>query len=121
MSHHSTASEPGLNDTPSKGGTIRKLFGGGEEGAGQVPKKYSRKGKLNEKNSFTPINPKRYSCHGLKKIHTTNLMTKKIPAARKFPTTPHPHNFSSGPSLNQNYVFHFLLMIKLPVREGNAL
>ena len=37
------------------------------------------------------------------------------------PPPPHPHNFSSGPSLNQNYVFHFLLMTKLPVREGNAL
>ena len=31
-----------------------------------------------------------------KKIHTRNLITKKIPVARKFPT---PHNFSNGPSL----------------------
>ena len=31
----------------SKGRTIRKLIGG--EGAGEVQKKYSRKGKLNEK------------------------------------------------------------------------
>ena len=32
-----------------------------------------------------------------KKIHTRNLLTKKIPAARKFPF---PHNFSNGPSLS---------------------
>ena len=30
-------------------------------------------------------------------IHTTNLITKKIPAPQKFPTPP--HNFSNGPSL----------------------
>ena len=29
-------------------------------------KTYSRKGKLNEKKSCTPINPKKYSCYGLK-------------------------------------------------------
>ena len=54
--------------------------GGGEGGvgeAGEVQKIYSRKGKLNEKNSCTPINPKKYSCYGLKKIHTRNLITKK--------------------------------------------
>ena len=63
--------------------------GGGEGGeAGEVQKIYSRKGKLNEKNSCTPINPKKFSCYGLKKIHTRNLITKKIPAAQKFPTPP---------------------------------
>ena len=41
-----------------------------------------------KKNSCTPINPKKYSCKGLKKIHTRNLITKKIPAARKFPSPP---------------------------------
>ena len=55
-------------------------------GGAEVQEKYSRKGKLNEKNSRTPINPKKYSCYGLKKIHTRNLITKKIPAARKFPS-----------------------------------
>ena len=30
-----------------------------------------------KKNSCTPINPKKYSCHVLKKIHTRNLITKK--------------------------------------------
>ena len=34
---------------------------------GEVLKKYSRKGKLNEKNSCTPINPKKYSCYGPKR------------------------------------------------------
>ena len=45
-------------------GTLENLWGGGSE----VQKKNSRKGKLNEKNSCTPINPKKYSCYGLKKI-----------------------------------------------------
>ena len=35
-----------------------------------------------KKNSCTPINPKKYSCYGLKQIHTRNLITKKIPPAR---------------------------------------
>ena len=46
-------------------------------GAGEVQKKNSRKGKLNEKNSCKPINPKKYSCYGLKKIR-----------ARKIPSPP---------------------------------
>ena len=45
---------------------------------------------------------------------------KKFLWLENFPTPPPPHNFTNGPSLNQNYVFHFLLMTKLPVREGNA-
>ena len=59
----------------------------------------------------------------LKKIHTRNLITKKNSCGSKIPhhLSPSPHNFSSGPSLNQNYVSYFLLMTKLPVREGNAL
>ena len=40
-----------------------------------------------KKNSCTPINPKKYSCYGLKKIHT------KIPAARKFPFPSRPITF----------------------------
>ena len=36
-----------ISTTSVKGRTIRKLMGGG--GAGEVQKKYSRKGKLNEK------------------------------------------------------------------------
>ena len=36
-----------------------------------------------------------------KKMHTRNLMRKKIPAARTFPSPlpPPPHNFSDGPSI----------------------
>ena len=116
VSLHSMASEPGLTDAHLRDGPLQNLW---REGRAKYQKKYLRKGKLNEKNSCTPINPKKYLCYALKKIHTRNLITKKIPAARKFPTPP-PHNFSNGPSLNQNYVFHFLLMTKLPVREGNA-
>ena len=41
-----------------KGRTIRKLTGGGGRD-GEEQKKYSYKGKLNEKNSCTPINPKK--------------------------------------------------------------
>ena len=59
-------------------------------GAVEVQKKNSRQGKLNEKNACTPINPKRYSCYGLKKIHKRNLITKTIPAAGKFPPPPPP-------------------------------
>ena len=37
-----------------------------------------------KKNSCTPINRKKYSCYGLKKIHRRNLITKNIPGAQKF-------------------------------------
>ena len=59
-----------------KGRTIRKLMGG-RGGRAKYKKKYSRKGKLKEKDSCTPINPKKYSCYDLKTIHTSNLITKK--------------------------------------------
>ena len=49
-----------------------------------------------KKNSCTPINPNKYSRNGLKNIHSKNLITKKISAARKFPTLP-----SNGPSLKK--------------------
>ena len=35
-------------------------------GMGEVQKRCSPKEKLREKNSCTPINPKKYSCYGLK-------------------------------------------------------
>ena len=51
---------------------------------------------------------KKYSYYDLKRIHSRNLIAKKIPAARKFPFTsnptpppPPPHNFSNGPSLSK--------------------
>ena len=40
-------------------------MGGGEGGGRSTKKKNPRKGKLNEKNSCTPINAKKYSCYGL--------------------------------------------------------
>ena len=46
-------------------------------GAGEVQKKYSRKGKSNEKNSCTPINPKKYSCYRLKKNSYKELDNEK--------------------------------------------
>ena len=39
-------------------GLLENLGWGGGGGGGEVQKKYSVKGKLNEKNSCTPINPK---------------------------------------------------------------
>ena len=79
-------------------GPLEDLWGGGGGGAGEVQKKNSRKGKLNEKNSCTPINSKTYSCYGLKKIYTRNLVTKKNSCGSKIPLPP-PHNFSNSPSL----------------------
>ena len=58
---------------------------GGGGGSGEVQKKSSRKGKLNEKNSCTPINPKKYSCFGLKIIRTRNLITRKNSCGSKIP------------------------------------
>ena len=59
-----------------------------------------------KKNSCTPIDPKKYPCYGLKKIHTRNMITKKISCCSKIPLLPPPppHNFSNGPSLNQHPV-----------------
>ena len=42
---------------------------------------YSRKGKLNEKNLYTPINPKKYSCYGLKLKFMKEFDKEKISAA----------------------------------------
>ena len=50
-----------------------------------------------KKNSCTPINPKKYSCYGLKKIDTRNLITKKYSCVSKIPHPP--NNFPNGPSL----------------------
>jgi len=45
---------PSSQQTRVRDGPLENVSGGG----GEVQKKYSRKGKLNEKNSCTPINPK---------------------------------------------------------------
>ena len=69
-------------------------------GGGRSTKKIFAQGKIKgKKNSCTKINPKRYSCHGLKTIHTRNLITKKNSCGSKIP---HPsNNFSNGPPLNE--------------------
>ena len=91
---------PSLHDYEGKllrDGPLENLWGGRAK-----YKKKSRKGKLNEKNSCTPINPKKYSCYGLKKKSYKEFDDeKKIPAARKFPSPP--HNFCNGPSLISHF------------------
>ena len=67
---------------------------------GEVQKNIRARENEMKKNSCTPINPKKYSCYGLKKIHTRNLITKKNSCGSKIPLPPAPHNFSNGPSLN---------------------
>ena len=100
------------HSSSTKGRTIRKLMGG--EGAGEVQKKYSGKGKFNEKKSYTPINPpKIFMLWPKKKSYKEN-----IPAARKSPPPPCPHNFSNGPFLRSSdlttVVYH------LPPIPGNS-
>ena len=51
------------------------------------------------KNSCTPINPKKYSCDGLKKSNKEFGNEKKFLRLEKSPPPP-PHNFSNGPSLS---------------------
>ena len=78
-------------------GPLENLWGGGRA-------KYKKKIRAREnemkKNSCTPINPKKYSCNGLNKIHAKNLITKKNSCSSKIPLPP--HNFSNGPSLMLN-------------------
>ena len=78
---------------------LENLWGGG----GVVGlAKYKTNIRARESNSCTPINPKKYSCYDLKKIHTSNLMTKKNSCGSKIPhPPPAPHNFSNGLSLKQ--------------------
>ena len=75
--------------------------GGGEGGRAAVEYKkniYSRKAKLNEKNLCTPINPKKYSCYGLKLKFMKEFDNEKNFRGTKIPHPP-PHNSSNGPSL----------------------
>ena len=59
-------------------------------GGGRAKYKKNIRARENEmkKNSCTPINPKKYSCYGLKKIHTRNLTTKKNSCGSKIPLPP---------------------------------
>ena len=71
----------------SNGRTIRKLMGGG----GEVQKKYSCKGELNEKKICMPINPKKtFMLRSKKNSYKEFHNKKKIPAARKSPPPPSP-------------------------------
>ena len=80
-------------------GPIENLWGGGR--AGEVLKKYSRKGKIKRKKFMhANLNPRKYSCYGLKIFHTGNLITKKkFCSFLQLENSPPPHNFSNGPSL----------------------
>ena len=90
---------------PLKDGPLENL-----RGDGRTTKKYSRKGKSNEKNSCTPINPKKiFMPCPKKKIHTRNLITKKNSYG---PKIPHPHhNFSNGPSLMKPLLYALCIII----------
>ena len=61
----------------AKGPTIRKLMWGVIGGGGEVQKKYSRKGKLNEKNSCTPINPK--NIHAMVSARGSVMILRRAP------------------------------------------
>ena len=54
-----------------------------------------------EKKLCTSINPKKYSCFGLKEIRTKNLITKKNSCGSKIPFPPPLNNLSNGPPLSQ--------------------
>ena len=63
------------------------------ERRGEVRKKYSRKGELNEKGCARQMTLK--NIHAPEKNHTRKMITKKNHVTRKFPT---PHNFPDCPS-----------------------
>ena len=78
-----------------KGRTIRKLMGG----AGEVQKKYSRKGILNEKK----IHARQLILKNIFMLWPEKNSYKEFDDEKKFPrlenSPPPPHNVSNGPSL----------------------
>ena len=54
-----------------------------------------------KKNSCTPINPRKYSCYGLKKNSYKEFDNEKNSCGSKILLPPTPHNFSNGPSLKE--------------------
>ena len=83
-----------MRDDTMNIGTIRKLMGG----RGSA-KKYSCKGKLDEKNSCTPSNAKIFVQLPKKKLYKLGkIFWKKIHAPFKIAHPP--HNLSNGPSLS---------------------
>ena len=84
----------------NKGRTMRKLIGRAEY------QKIFAQGKLKWKKILArQLILKKYSCYGLKNIHTRNLITKKkFLRLEKLPPPRHPDNFSNGPSLKKGSV-----------------
>ena len=79
-----------FNSVCLRDGQLENLWGGGGR---STKKKYSHKGKLNEKKVHArQLTLKKYLCYGLKNIHTRNLIAKKIPAAQP-PSPPPPITF----------------------------
>ena len=81
---------------------VIKTYGGTDE----AQKKYSRKEKLNGKNSFTPINPKKIFILCPKKNSYKEFDNRKKNSCRSKIPLPAPHNFSNGPSLIVKYRYH---------------
>ena len=69
-------------------------------GKGGSTKKNICKGKLNEKISCTPINPKKCSCYGLKKNSCKEFDNEKKFLPLEISPPPPPNNFSNGLSLS---------------------
>ena len=68
------------------------MWGGG--GAGEIQKKEFAQGKIKRKKILArQLTRKNIHAMAKKKIHTRNLITKKIPAARKFPSPHTPITF----------------------------
>ena len=81
-------------------GPFENLWGGGGGGSGRSTKKNipARENKL-KKNSCTPINPKKYSCYGLKKNSYEEFDNEK--KFLRVENSPPHYNFSNGPSLSE--------------------
>ena len=80
----------GNSNLALRDGPLENLWGGG---GGEVQKNIRARENLMKKNSCTPINPKPYSCYGLKKIRAKNLITKKNSCGLKIPLPPLPITF----------------------------
>ena len=105
---------PDLSISSFRDGPLENLWGGG--GGGRSTKKIFAQGKIErKKNPWTPINPKKYSCYGLKMIHTRNLITKKYSCGSKIPL-PSPITFLMvRPLGNSYYLLSFTSLREHPV------
>ena len=101
------------HSSSTKGRTIRKLMGG--KGRAKYKKNIRARENSMKKNHTLQLTPKKYSCYGLKKIHTRKIFLR---LENPPPPTPCPHNFSNGPSLRSSdltkVVYH------LPPIPGNS-